>query len=444
MTQLRYVAKTKGYIYNSTLVLFAYATAFLVRMVTTFGAPSVMNFTHFVTVPWACGLVLTKNRSTNRQQITTSWLIITGLFALLSVMITSALLNNAGIVNIVLSFLLLGEPFIMLLAITSLPMSAGNIVKMRSWVVRFSLFHLGLALVQRHVLRMNTWHGTGLHGGDHIQGVFWKSGAGHVVGASVSITFALYYLVTVKTAPLWLRIVVALAAFWQIIISDAKQVLLAFLVAGVILVLTKLTNLQQSFKYIIGAVIFALIFNWCLQNVPAFDAFNTWVRPSIYGPEGEATLLKTATFRIVPTYYTSPLNWLFGLGPGHTVGRLGGWMLKEYSELLEPLGSTRHLASRAVWRAVGASWLGDQSSMFSPLFGWAGLWGDLGFLGLAVYAYLAVVVWLYICVDDISKLILLSVFVFGLIFSQIEEPGYMISVAMFIGLQWQEAQQKKD
>ena len=115
-------------------------------------------------------------------------------------------------------------------------------------------------------------------------------------------------------------------------------------------------------------------------------------------------------------------------------------MLKEYSELLEPLGSTRHLASRAVWQAVGASWIGDQSSMFSPLFGWAGLWGDLGFLGVAVYAYLAVVVWRYICVDDISKLILLSVFVFGLIFSQIEEPGYMISVAMLIGLQWQEAQ----
>ncbi len=235
---------------------------------------------------------------------------------------------------------------------------------------------------------------------------------------------------------------VALATFWQIIIADGKQVLLAFMVAGILLFFTKLGNIVDALIYLIVGIILGLIFLWCMQNLEAFSAFNTWVRPEIYAPNGEATLLKTATFRIVPTHYESILNWLFGLGPGHTVGRLGGWMLREYDSLLVPLKATRHIASREVWRAAGNSWLGNQSSLFSPLFGWAGIWGDLGFIGLGVYLYLAFLVWHHLCKDDISRFLLLTIFVFGLIFSQMEEPGYMLSVASIIGLQWQENQHK--
>jgi hypothetical protein len=124
------------------------------------------------------------------------------------------------------------------------------------------------------------------------------------------------------------------------------------------------------------------------------------------------------------------------MGPGHTIGRLGGWMLREYGDLLDPLGATRHPITNEIWRAVGQSWLGNQSSMFSPLFGWAGIWGDLGLLGLVVYCYLGFVVWRYLCVDNLSQFFLLSIAVFGLIFSQMEEPGYMLSITFMIGLQW--------
>ena len=276
-----------------------------------------------------------------------------------------------------------------------------------------------------------------MEGADRIQGAFFISGAGHVVGCSVSLTFGLYYLLKTKN-PLWLRILVFTAAIWNIIIADGKQVLLTFLVAMILLFLIKLNDIVAAFKYIISGIIIGTIFWWCVQNIKAFAAFQTWIRPEIYGPDGEAILLKTAAFRIIPTYYESILNWLFGLGPGHTVGRLGGWMLQEYVDLLAPLGSTTHSASKAVWRAVGESWLGDQSSMFSPLFGWAGIWGDLGILGLAAYLYLAYVVWSYVCKNDLSKFFLLTVLVFGCIFSQMEEPDYMLSLACIIGIQYQE------
>jgi hypothetical protein len=429
----------KGYISSPDLVLFAFATTFFSRLVDSAGAPSVINFAHFAAVPFACGVVLLRSKSKDRHQIAISWQLIAGMAVLLGVMFASAILNNAGVINVVMSFLLLGEPFVFLLAVISIPMSPASLEKLKTWVIRFCFFHTLLAFVQRYVLNLHRLHGLA----DNIQGVFYRSGAGHVVGASVAMTFGLYYLVTAKTAPLWFRIVVFLATFWHMLLADAKQVLLSFLAGWLLLLVTKIQDIGKALQYIIAAAVLGAILAWCIENVEAFGAFKTWMRPEIYGPEGEATLLKTATFRIVPQYYDSFLHPWLGLGPGHTVGRLGGWMLSIYSNLLGPLGSTRHPASREVWRAVGRSWLGDQSSMFSPLFGWAGIWGDLGFLGLAAYLYLAYVTWSKLSPGDLCRFLLLSVFVTGLIFSQMEEPGYMLFIALIIGLRWQEERAKR-
>ena len=239
----------------------------------------------------------------------------------------------------------------------------------------------------------------------------------------------MYYFLNAKNVPVWIRSTVLLATFWHMNMADAKQAILVFGVSWVLLLITKFKNIGKLLQYLIAAVVLGSAFYWCTQNLPEFRAFNTWIRPEIYGSDGEATLLKSATFRVVPTYYKSFLHPLLGLGPGHTVTRLGGWMLKEYYSLLIPLGGTIHPASRAIWAEVGDSWLGDQSSMFSPLFGWAGIWGDLGFLGLASFIYIWLIVWLKVCVGDISRFFVINIIVFGLIFSQMEEPGYMLYVA---------------
>jgi len=254
------------------------------------------------------------------------------------------------------------------------------------------------------------------------------------------MTFAVYYFVTAKSKPFWFRVAIVLACFNHLIISDTKQVLLSFIAAYVLLYLINVKDIRKTLMYLVLGVIAGSAFLWAIYNIEYLEPYTVWIRPEIYGPDGEATRLKFATFRIAVGHYHSPLNWLLGLGPGHTVGRLGGWMLYAYWNLLGPLGATMHIASAEVWMAVGASWLGDQSSLFSPLFGWAGIWGDLGILGIAAYFYLAFIVWQKVCVIDLSKYLMLTVFVFGLIFSQLEEPGYTLFVATMIGLGWQDYQ----
>lgn len=426
--------KNKLYIKSSTLILLAFATAFFSRLLDTAGVPAAVNFLHFATVPTACSFVLLKTQAKNRSQISISKEILFGLFILLTVCFASALINSTGAVNAVLNFLLLTEPFMLLLALISIPMSSTSIKQFQSWLIRFVFFHLFLVYVQMFVLRLYRLPGEN----DNIQGIFYRSGAGHVVGASVSCTFAVYYFIAAKTHPLWLRVLVLIAGFGNILTSDAKQVLLAFIVAFTLLSLANLKDIRKVFLYVIATIVFVMAFTWAMENLQAFSAFKTWIRPEIYGMDGEATKLKSSGIRIILSYYHSPFNWLVGLGPGHTIGRLGGWMIRDYSNLLLPLGATISPVGNDVWAYVTSSWLAEGSSMFSPFWGWAGIWGDLGFLGLGAYLYLGSLVWRRLCLDDLSKFLVLTVFVFGLIFTQMEEPGYMLFVAILIGLQWQE------
>lgn len=424
--------KRKGYVQLSTVVMFAFCSAFYPRVLTLLKFPSIVNLLHLGIVPWACGFTISKTRTRSKSQIAISKAMFLGLIILFTVMVASALLNGAGGINVIVDFLLLCEPFMLLLAIISIPMSPARLEQFRTLLIRSGFINTLFAFVQGFVLRLH------LQNADLIKGVFIGQGAGHVIGASVALTFGLYYLVSAKNVPIWIRASVVIATFWHMLLADAKQVLLTLLVAWLFLLLTKLKDIGEALKYVTAAVVVVSVLVWCIQNLPAFDAFNTWIRPEIYGPDGEATKLKLAAIHIIPSYYHSPLNPWLGLGPGHTVGRLGGWMLHEYADLLAPLGSSTHPASGAVWAAATASWLGNQSSMFSPLFGWAGIWGDLGFLGLGAYLYLWFLIWCHLCSDDFSRFLVLCVFAFGLVFSQMEEPGYMLFVVSLIGLRWQE------
>ena len=438
--QLLYIKQSKPYIIkSSTLLIIAFATVFFPRLIDSAGAPPVINFAHFAIVPFACTIAIFQTRTKNRNQISIAKALMSGLIFLLGVMTASALLNTAGAINVILGFFLLTEPFMFLLGIICIPMTQESFQRFRKWIVGFSCFHIVLALIQKILLDVGIMRTTTMTVvQDNIQGVFYLSGSGHVVGSSVSISFGLYYLLSNKNSPRWIRLLVFSASFMQLLFADAKQVLLVSLLSWLLLIILNVKDIKKTLQYIILAIVTLFILAWCIQNLELFRAFNTWIRPEIYGPDGEATLLKTASIRIIISYFKSPLNWLLGLGPGHTVGRLGGWMLPGYGNLLNPLGATIHPVSQQGWDAVEASWLGTSSSMFSPFFGWAGIWGNIGFLGLGAYLYLASVVWRRLCFDNLSKFLMLNIFVHGLIFSQMEEPGYMLFVAALIALQWQE------
>jgi hypothetical protein len=419
---------------SSTLILIAFATCFYARILSTFGAPQIINFLHFVTIPAASILAILQTRTKERKQIEISQAFLVGLVSLFTINLASALLNKGGFINVILEFLLLAEPLILLLGITCLPLTPNSIARFRKWLVIFALSNLLLAHFQRYVL--NIQNTRALSGWDLIQGVFYFTGGGHVVSASVSLTFGFFYFATAKTKALWIRSLVLFATIWQVVVSDTKQVFLIFFLTVLLLILTKVSDIVKIIQYISIFLVAAAALYWAALNVYETTELVYWVSNLDLVQNGLE--LKFSVFSYILSYYHSWVNWLLGLGPGHTVGRLGGWMIRDYYSLLSPLGVSATPLANNLWQIVWANPLGDKSSMWSPFFGWAGIWGDLGLLGLASYIFILVLVWLYFCKDDISKFILLSIVVQGAIFTQMEEPGYMLFVCSLIGLRWHE------
>jgi hypothetical protein len=430
----------KGFYQGSTLVIAAFSTAFYSRIVCSITRlPSVLNHLHFAIVPLTTAIILTTARPKDPKQISIVWMLLSGLLILFGVMTASALINNAGIINVIFDFLILGGPFMLLMAIICLPMSTTSFQRFRKWIVDSSYINMALAFIQWPLLKFNKISAGGLDATDGMSGVFFVSGAGNYISTTVSIYFGLYCLMFATAVPSWIRWGILLSAGFQLQLSDSKQVLFALLLGWGLLILLTMKDLGKTLTYAISIIIFTIVFYWCVQNLGTFISFKNYLdKDGLYGPNGEATRIKFIAFHIIPTFYQSPLNWLLGLGPGHTAGRLGGWLLKENWAILGPLGATIHPASQALLGAYYGSWLALESTIFCPLFGWAGIWGDLGFAGLGAYLLLGFIVWRYVCVDNFGRFLLLSVAAFGLIFTQMEEPGYMFYTATLIGLRWHE------
>jgi hypothetical protein len=412
---------------HTTLVIIAFASAFFPRVLDAIGFPPIVNFLHFAILPVTCGFILSKTRTKDPKQIAITQEILLGVALLLTIIAASAFLNDAGAINIILDFLLLAEPFLLLLAIISIPMPVSSQEKLHNWLSIFALTNLLLAFFQTFVERVDVrFHP------DFVKGVFIGQYSGHVVGASVSIIFAIYYFYVAKNNPLWLRLAVLIGALIHIVKSDAKQVLAICLASLIILVLFKAKSIATVIQYLTITAVFTGIIIWMANTV--FPSLNTWANWDV---QVEGMGLKLSAISVITSQYESPLNWLLGLGPGHTVGRLGGWMIDKYYTLLSTLGITFSRVPEQVWNIVENHRLGDKSSWFSPLFGWLGIWGDIGFLGLGTYLYLWLVIWQKVCHNDLTKFLVITVVCFGFILSQIEEPGYMLSIVSIIGLSWQ-------
>ena len=429
---------------HTTLIIIAFSTVFYSRIFCAVtGAPSILNLAHFAVVPLVSWLIFTAPSSPKRSQPAIAPALTSGIISLGILILLSAAWNSAGLINAIVDFMMLGEPFIFLLAIVWVPMSVKSVNRLRSWLIGSATINFLLAAAQKPLIDLGYIQAGEFNGTDGCGGVFFVSGAGNYVSASVSAAVALYIISRQKLFPLWTRLAAGLAAFWQLLFSDSKQLLLAYLAAWLLLIALSLKDIGKTIRLLGSATVFILVFLWCIENVEVFKPFTAWARPELYGINGLAWYAKFYGVRLIYSNYGLPLDWLFGLGPGHTISRLGAWFLRDYWSLLGPLGATTHPISEQVMAFTKTNWLVYSSSLFNPIFGWAGIWGDLGIFGLGAYLYIDYLVWRYCGFIDGIKITMLAVFVMGFIFTQMEEPGYMLSIASLVGLQSQEVLSKR-
>ncbi len=393
---------------NTNLIIFAFVTVFYARIFCSLThAPSILSHAHFAIIPLVFWIILTTAPTRDAKQIKLINSLLFGLFLFFITILASAFWNETGFINAIVSFMMLGEPIMFLTAIIIIPMSAESCLKVKKWLIWSAAINFILAAVQKPLIDADKLYAEGFNGTDGCGGVFFVSGAGNYISASVSLAFALYFF-NEKKFPLLIRFAALIAAFWQLLFSDSKQLILAYIVAWILLILLNSQDLSKTIRLMIGILIFGLVFFWCIQNLEGFSSFTAWARPELYQKDGEAWYAKFYGVRSILENFKSPLNWLFGLGPGHTVSRLGAWFIIDYWSILSPFGATYTSIGTDAIRFVSGFWLTSSSSIFSPIFGWAGIWGDLGLLGLGAYLFLAYLVWQNFGLDSSLKVTLLG------------------------------------
>ncbi len=428
---------------NINLIILAFCLVFYGRIfITLTSAPAILIHAHFVVVPLIMGIALATATAKNSQQSMLVHSLLGGMLIFLIAILVSAIWNRAGFINAIISFMMLGEPMMFLVTIVCIPMSVKSFSRLKNWLMASVGINFLLAAAQKPLIDGGKIDAQGFDGTDGCGGVFFVSGAGNYVSASVSLAFALYFLANGKNFPLWVRVTTILAASWQLLFSDSKQLIFAYFLAWIILIIFNFKDVGKTIQLLLGIMITGMIFFWCVQNLEAFNAFTAWARPDLYGKNGDAWFTKLYSVKAILAEFKSPVNWLFGLGPGHTVSRLGAWFLQDYSLILKPLGATTTSIGVQSREFIESFWLATGSSLFSPVFGWAGIWGDLGLLGLGAYMYLASLIWQYFGVDNSLKITLLATLVLGFVFTQLEEPGYMLFLSMLLGLAWHERRLK--
>ncbi len=397
------------------VAILALVLATVSRLLETYlGFPRATNWVHF---PIIAGLALLSLRQVERAAAP----LFLGCGALLAVFLISAAVNGAGLINAVLGFLLLGEPFLLLAILVNSRPTRASVHAMGWWLLSLSLVQIPVAFMQwpRAQRAFNA---------DLVQGTFEGMGPGHHVMGALALTGGLYLLHSFRTVRWWIAWPLAGLLFCLVVMSDSKQIILAFFVAYALLrarsVRSPAAAVWLNVRLLLGVAAIWVVL-WYAGKAQYFEHIPL----VLYGFAN-----KLAVLPLLARHTESAAQWIFGLGPGHGVSRLGGWLIETYWPLLEGLGGTRTEIAAEAWRVTGP--YEHVSSVFALLFSWAGILGDVGLAGLGVYAALVWYTYRRLCVDDLARLILISVAILGFLFEWLEEPNFMLFVFAVIAQKW--------
>ncbi|MBW1975514.1 MAG: hypothetical protein JRI58_08160 [Deltaproteobacteria bacterium] len=288
-------------------------------------------------------------------------------------------------------------------------------------------------------LPLGVWQALTVGLGDHVQGTFVRMGAGaHVAGAValigvlICIVKGLWSAILVRRL-LWLFGGILLFIFP--VLADAKQAIIAFLPALILLMITlKLLPMNRLIVVLTSIGIAILV---------AFSYYPPLQRSTDWSLVGGGVLGKVQGFAIVANRLSdNPGFWLLGLGPGNSVSRVALMGLQTYVKSSSPvylLGLSAAPTTQKIWAMTSSNWLFASSSVWSGISSWLGLFGDLGLVGLFLYLWMSWKLWHALkgytrWEAAIAKAVMVMSGLLGAMYSWLEEPGFTLVVATVVGL----------
>ncbi len=350
---------------KNNLLIWVLALLLFPRVIVALGFPKALVFAHYALTPL---LYITKVSSIFKDSKLRTISVLMLLFILVA--IASSIINDAGLINLILSIIMILSPVMLLLFISSANWSAEDIYRLEKFVVIFSVVHISMSFFQFFVMRL---------GDDDIEGVFIGMGAGGHLAGAVAVIVA-FWVYEIKWLPKKVSLCLILSLLLIVFISDSKQVIAVLAVAAVIFIF--ISGGGDRIKYI-GSSIFIALIIYMLANTIFPGLLVYLVDNKLF----DGLEQKLAVFPVTVSFYDGWASWLFGLGPGHTVSRLAT-MMPDYPFLEDSLGATSHNATEVIILVKQSQLFSNSltgSSMFALDFSLAGVWGDFGLLGILIF-----------------------------------------------------------
>jgi hypothetical protein len=402
----------------------AVLAATLSRLLVTTGlAHGIVNFFHF---PLALGAALVAaTRGKPHAPLARSIAIV--LAALLSVSFFSWLINGGELLRPLLGWLVFSEPLLIIYAVIKTPFSAGKTKLLWKLALLISIAQFPPAL----------WQAASVALGDPVQGTFIGTGAGaHLAGAVALIGTLIcvakgFSAPTIKTKASWL--IGGVLLFIVSVLADAKQAIIAFLPALVLVVLASAPIRLSS--ALIGFPILASVV------LGSFSYYQPFLMAIDWTMIGRGALGKAQAFAVIAGKMEGGLGgWILGLGPGNSVSRVAlmGIYVKPDSPVYL-LGLAPPPVTQELWALTFSNWLFASSSVWSGISSWLGLFGDLGLAGIGLYIFIFWKLWKSLAghrrwKTTLAKAVMIMAAVLGLMYSWLEEPGFTLLVALLVGL----------
>jgi len=279
---------------------------------------------------------------------------------------------------------------------------------------------------------------------DDVQGLFINLGAGHHVAGFVATLTATYVFFLTKLNN-YIKFTIILILVSVNILSDAKQVVLSFVIALFIFYLIKFFK-TKNITYILkilfntGLMIILIYILYSINKVYFSPYFSKNIDEIKEGLD-----LKFSIFELFKYYHYSYLNNFFGLGPGQTTSRLA-LMIPDYQDFLFFNFSINELTN-IIWIFQQSNYItatSTGSSLFAPFFFWGGIYGDIGSLGVLIY----LILWQQILklneYDEYSIFLVILVLLKGFVFNWPEEPPFILLIVSLLAIRFYDIKNSKN
>jgi hypothetical protein len=238
---------------------------------------------------------------------------------------------------------------------------------------------------------------------------------------------------SLKARPIWL--LGAAVLFLVAVLADAKQVIIGFLPA-LLLVLLSLMRLRWT-RVVVVLPFLAVLILGAFSYYQPLQVVLDWVFISrgVYG--------KLQAFFIIAARLSSNVGrWLLGLGPGNSVSRVALMGLEAFVKPGSPvalLGLRSAFTTLDIQVLTASSWLFSSSSVWSGVSSLLGLLGDLGLAGLGLYIWMYWRIWPRlqspaVWQSSVARGVLLMCGLLSVMYAWLEEPGFTLPAALVVGL----------